>query len=193
MFLEMAVGNSDRLTALINDVLDIEKIEAGGMPVHLAPVPLKAFLKRCLSLNQGMSMRYEVKLELAGDVPEVSLMADDERFMQVMTNLISNAIKFSPKNDTVRIAVTMADIGVRIDVLDRGPGIPEEFRNRIFGKFAQADGSDTRKKGGTGLGLAISKALIEKMKGRIGFEPNPEGRGTSFFIELPVAADAARE
>jgi PAS domain S-box-containing protein len=191
MFLEMAVGNSDRLTALINDVLDIEKIEAGGMPLDIRPLGLRTFLERCVSLNRGMSTRYGVSLELAEVPPEVTVMADEERLMQVMTNLVSNAIKFSPKDDVVRIVVQGADTHVRIEVRDRGPGIPDEFRTRMFQKFAQADGSNTRKKGGTGLGLAISKTLTERMNGRIGFEPNPEGKGTVFFVEVPIAAVAA--
>ena len=139
-----------------------------------------------------MSTRYGVSLELADSADELTVMADEERLMQVMTNLVSNAIKFSPKDDAVRILVHGGDTHVRIEVRDHGPGIPEEFRSRMFQKFAQADGSDTRRKGGTGLGLAISKTLIEKMNGCIGFEPNPEGRGTVFSIEVPVAAVAAR-
>jgi len=110
-----------------------------------------------------------------------------------MTNLLSNAAKFSPPSGSVDVSVALRDGAVRVGVGDRGPGIPEAFRNRIFGRFAQADSADSRIKGGTGLGLAISKRLIEMMQGRVGFEDR-EGGGTTFFFELPVMqAGAAAE
>jgi signal transduction histidine kinase len=110
--------------------------------------------------------------------------ADRKRLLQVMTNLLSNAAKFSPPGEAVQ--VSMEDLGtrVRIGVHDHGPGIPENFRARIFGRFAQADSSATRQKGGTGLGLAICKRLVELMDGRIGFADR-DGGGTVFYFELP--------
>jgi signal transduction histidine kinase len=104
--------------------------------------------------------------------------------MQVMTNLLSNAAKFSPRGDTVVVAAERQGTQVRVSVTDRGPGIPEEFRHRVFQKFAQADSSTTRDKGGTGLGLSISKAIIERLGGRIGFTTGP-GSGTTFHFDLP--------
>jgi CheY-like chemotaxis protein len=118
--------------------------------------------------------------------------ADRKRLMQVMTNLLSNAAKFSPPYAAVDVNVSLRENIVRVEVSDRGPGIPEAFRAKIFGRFAQADSADSRIKGGTGLGLAISKRLIEMMQGRIGFEDRPGG-GTTFFFELPVLSTAEGE
>jgi signal transduction histidine kinase len=112
------------------------------------------------------------------------VLADRKRLLQVMTNLLSNAAKFSPERDAVEIRMTESRSYVRIEVQDRGPGIPEAFRARIFGRFAQADSTASRQKGGTGLGLAICKRLVEMMRGRIGFEDRAGG-GTTFWFELP--------
>jgi signal transduction histidine kinase len=113
-------------------------------------------------------------------------MVDEDRLHQVLTNLVSNAIKFTPEGEAVRVATTATPTGDwRIEVVDRGPGIPEDFRARIFQPFAQADGTDARRLGGTGLGLSIAKSLIERMGGRIGFE-SASGQGTRFFVDLPM-------
>jgi ActR/RegA family two-component response regulator len=127
---------------------------------------------------------------MSGEVPAVTVRADRKRLMQVMTNLLSNAAKFSPPNGTVEVSARRVDANVRVEVGDRGPGIPEKFRNRIFARFAQADSADSRIKGGTGLGLAISKRRVEMMQGRVGFEDRAGG-GTSFFFELPVMKTGA--
>jgi signal transduction histidine kinase len=119
-----------------------------------------------------------------GDMPERKVHADRKRLLQVMTNLLSNAAKFSPEGEVVEISTADAGPSVRVSVHDRGSGIPEAFRSRIFGRFTQADSTATRQKGGSGLGLAICKRLIELMHGRIGFEDRPGG-GTTFWFELP--------
>jgi signal transduction histidine kinase len=125
-----------------------------------------------------------VSFQAPADLPAREVMADRKRVLQVMTNLLSNAAKFSPEGGTVE--VTMEDHGpnVRVTIHDRGPGIPEAFRNRIFGRFAQADSTSVRQKSGTGLGLAICKRLVELMQGRVGFDDRPGG-GSSFWFELP--------
>jgi PAS domain S-box-containing protein len=190
---EIAERNGKRLLDLINEVLDIEKIESGRLSLEPEPLELGELLHESLRLNQGFADRFHVRLALEGSVPPVTVRADRKRLMQVMTNLLSNAAKFSPPSGSVDVSVVLKDGTVRVGVGDRGPGIPEAFRNRIFGRFAQADSADSRIKGGTGLGLAISKRLIEMMQGRVGFEDR-EGGGTSFYFELPVMqAGAAAE
>jgi signal transduction histidine kinase len=136
-----------------------------------------------LALNRGFADRYKVHLT-AGELPPVKVNADRKRLLQVMTNLISNAAKFSPEGATVPVTMEVVDGSVRVGVHDSGPGIPESFRNRIFNRFAQADMSYTRQKGGTGLGLAICKRLLEMMGGKIGFGDRAGG-GTTFWFELP--------
>ena len=194
---EIAERNGKRLLDLINEVLDIEKIESGRLSLEPEPLELAELLHESLRLNQGFADRFQVRLalaeELRGRVPPVTVRADRKRLMQVMTNLLSNAAKFSPPSGSVDVSVVLKDAMVRVGVGDRGPGIPGAFRNRIFGRFAQADSADSRIKGGTGLGLAISKRLIEMMQGRVGFEDR-EGGGTTFYFELPVMqAGAAAE
>ncbi len=186
---EIAEKNSKRLLDLINEVLDIEKIESGRMSLTPEPVALAELLREAVQLNQGFADRFSVKLALLDDVPPVAVRADRKRLMQVVTNLLSNAAKFSPPNGVVEVTVSRRGENVRVGVGDRGPGIPEAFRGRIFGRFAQAHSADARIKGGSGLGLAISKRLVEMMQGEIGFEDR-DGGGTMFFFELPVLAAA---
>ncbi|HEX8835010.1 MAG TPA: ATP-binding protein [Abditibacteriaceae bacterium] len=194
---EVAYNNSERLVRLINDILDIEKIEGGKVQFQMKPIPVLRFMRLVVESNLPYAVPMQVRFEL--DCPDNGLCvrADNDRLMQVMTNLLSNATKFSPTGGVVHIVVSStaatpdprrpkatSQSRVRIEVRDEGTGIPPEFRSRIFQKFAQADSSDTRRKGGTGLGLSISKALIEMMNGEIGFHSEP-GRGSTFYIELP--------
>jgi PAS domain S-box-containing protein len=180
----VAERNGQRLLDLINDILDIEKIESGKLTLVPELLTLDELVGESLVLNKGFAERFQVRYEPRGTLLPVQVRADRKRLLQVMTNLLSNAAKFSPAGEAVQ--VSMEDLGtrVRIGVHDHGPGIPENFRARIFGRFAQADSSATRQKGGTGLGLAICKRLIELMDGKIGFTDR-EGGGTVFFFELP--------
>jgi len=186
-FIEIAAQNSDRLAALINDVLDIEKIGAGQMTLDLRPTHLRAILERSVRMNKPYADIHDVKLNL---IPGADFMinADPDRLIQVLTNLISNAAKFSPVDSQVEISAIARDGKVRVNVRDHGPGVPENFRSQIFQRFERADNSNTRRKGGTGLGLAISKALIEHMNGSIDFE-SFQGQGSTFYFELPCIKD----
>ncbi len=186
----VAERNAQRLLDLINDLLDIDKIESGKFTLAPENVALSELVQESLILNKSFADRFRVSLEVRGDVPDVRLHVDRKRLMQVMTNLLSNAAKFSPEGSSIEVSTRRIDSMVRVEVSDRGPGIPEDFRARIFTRFAQADSTTTRHKGGTGLGLAICKRLIELMDGRIGFDDRPGG-GTTFHFELPVLADAA--
>lgn len=181
---EIAHKNSERLILLVNDLLDMEKIEAGKMELNPSPVKLMPLLQQALDGNQAYAEQYQVHYELAGDLPDVMVNVDANRMMQVLANLLSNAVKYSPAGGKVTVAVACVDQQVSVAVEDNGTGIPEEFRSRIFQKFAQADSSDTRKKGGTGLGLSITKAIVEHMGGRIWFDSQPNVR-TVFHVEFP--------
>lgn len=181
----IAKNNCERLIRLINDILDIEKIESGKMRLDLQPMALMPLLTQAIAANEGYGLASQVSLTLLCDEPGLQVRVEADRLTQVLTNLLSNALKFSPPGGNVEVQVTRAGLGVRIEVRDHGPGIPEEFRTRIFQKFSQADSSDTRQKGGTGLGLNISRALVERMGGSIGFQSRV-GEGTTFFFELPL-------
>ncbi|MFZ6656688.1 PAS domain S-box protein [Undibacterium sp. TJN19] len=187
--MDIANKNCLRLTFLINDLLDMEKLSAGKMVFHFQVCPLAELLTQAIEANQTFGAQRQVSLHLASDLPRLNVSVDTQRFMQVLSNLLSNAIKYSPENGIVEISAETGTENrhqrVRISVMDHGAGIPHEFRDRIFQKFAQADSSDTRLNGGTGLGLAITRELVERMHGEIGFDSVP-GQGAKFYIDLPV-------
>jgi len=187
--LEIAQSNCERLVLLINDILDIEKFSAGQMRFDLQTVALARVVAQAVQANEGYARKFGVRIEQAAVPPAWNISVDPERFIQVMTNLLSNAAKYSPPGGTIRVWCEHRGDVLRISVRDDGPGIPEEFRPRIFEKFSQADSSTTREKGGTGLGLHIAQRFIEHMRGRIGFDSVP-GSGSTFWVELPAAADS---
>ncbi|MGH8519590.1 MAG: sensor histidine kinase, partial [Panacagrimonas sp.] len=180
----VAERNGQRLLDLINDILDIEKIESGKLSLTPEVMRVDELVREALVLNKGFGDRFKVRFEAAGELSAREVDADRKRLLQVMTNLLSNAAKFSPEGGVVEVSTEDAGPSVRVAVHDRGSGIPEAFRARIFGRFTQADSTATRQKGGTGLGLAICKRLIELMDGRIGFDNRPDG-GATFWFELP--------
>ncbi len=154
------------------------------MSFNLKPIRLLNVINRAVILNRPYAQGRNVELRLESKETDALVFGDEDRLMQVLTNLMSNAVKVSPHGETVTIGVERRGSQLRTSIQDRGPGIPEDFRNRLFQKFAQADRRDdstTRK--GTGLGLAIAKALVEKMSGTIGFETET-GRGTTFYFDL---------
>lgn len=185
--LRIAADNTTRLIAMINDLLDIEKIESGRMEFHLEAVDLVKIVGTALEENRHYAVDSGVTFRLQGNPPTCPVLADPSRLTQVMANLLSNAAKFSPRDGTVEVAVEQRDSRARVSVRDHGPGVPEKFRSRIFQKFAQGDSSDTRKRGGTGLGLAIARQIVHTLGGTIGYQP-AEGGGTIFFFELPLKA-----
>ena len=180
----VAERNGQRLLDLINDILDIEKIESGKLTLVPEIIQVAELVRESIVLNKAFGERFKVRFEPRGELPGRQVNADRKRLLQVMTNLLSNAAKFSPEGEVVEVTTEEHGHTVRIGVHDRGPGIPENFRTRIFGRFTQADSTTARQKGGTGLGLAICKRLVEMMQGRIGFDDRPGG-GTIFWFELP--------
>lgn len=185
---QIARTNCERLVRLINDILDMEKLEAGSMAMNIRPVELGPFLEEAIRQNHPYAQTLSVDLHLEPFVHPASVYADYDRLMQVMTNLLSNAAKFSPAGQTVEVAVTALDRRWRVGVRDRGAGISEDFQNRVFGKFAQADSADTRLKGGTGLGLSIVREIVTRLGGAVSFESPPDG-GTIFYVDIPAAED----
>jgi len=183
--LKIATNNTERLLLLINDILDIQKIESGQMAFKFQKLEVMPFLKKALADNAAYGEQHGVMFRIVKRLENAYVYADKDRLMQVMANLLSNAAKFSPDNESVEINVAYHnDDSLRISVTDHGPGIPVEFQSKLFDKFTQSDSSDARQKGGTGLGLNISRAIIEKHGGRIDFISR-KNIGTTFFIELP--------
>jgi signal transduction histidine kinase/DNA-binding response OmpR family regulator len=186
--LNIANTNCLRLINLINDILDIEKIEAGKMTFNCSDEELIAVVKEAIAQNGQFAKKYEVSIEFESKIEQAKVKIDKERIIQVVTNLLSNAIKFSKAQSNVTVCVERLDNLAKVSVTNYGTEISEEFKNRIFQKFAQADSSDSRKKGGTGLGLSISKAIVEHLNGEIGFVS--QNNQTTFYFTLPEIKNA---
>ncbi len=187
--IEIAYSNCQRLVRMINDVLDLRKLEAGQMSFHYEDTDAVALLDKAIDVNRALADDNGVGIRLDAPPDAIYIHVDPDRFIQVITNLLSNAIKFSPAGEDVVVAIEKRGDHAHITVRDRGSGIPTEFKDRIFKAFAQADSNAIRKKGGTGLGLSIARQIAEYMDGRIGFDDAPGG-GTIFYVDL-VTTDAA--
>ena len=183
--LDVAQKNCARLTRLVDDILDLEKIIAGKMDYHLEAVEARSLLQDIIDRHVALAERFGIVFRTEFDVDGIFLNVDPSRFNQALVNLLSNASKFSPAGETVTISAKREGDSVRISVSDNGPGIPDSFREKVFERFARADGSTTQKVGGTGLGLNITKTLIEAFGGSISFDTE-EGVGTTFYLLLPI-------
>ena len=183
--LEIAHNNSQRLVRLINDILDIEKLESGRVVFDLRRIEVRSLVEKTMDSMRGLAEGHAVRVRLAESSAMADVRADMDRLAQVVTNLLSNAIKFSPPDNEVVVAIERDADLVRISVRDHGSGVPSDFRSRIFERFAQAEATNARRKGGTGLGLSIVKQIVERLGGEVGFV-DAQGGGTIFHFELPV-------
>jgi len=194
----IAHKNAERLVHLINDILDIEKMESGQMRFEPTLFDLGALVQNALSANAPYAHNLGVELENMGVPQRIEVRGDEARLGQVMANLLSNGAKFAPRGGRVRVQTSIVrtpdshERRVRVDVFDGGAGVPPEFEPRLFERFAQADSSATRASGGSGLGLSISRAIIEQHGGVLSYQPATPEREHSFWFELPLS-DAPNE
>lgn len=188
----VAHRNSNRLVALVNDILDINKLASNALTMDMQVHDLLGLITQSIENNMAYADDYDVSLEFSSSLKEAFAFVDAGRFLQVLANLISNAIKFSNKGSTVQIQLEKIDRQYKLQVTDSGIGIPDDFKTKIFQQFSQADNSNTRHNGGSGLGLYITKKLVEKMWGSIGFD-SIEGKGSTFWILLDVAGPETLE
>ena len=185
---QIACSNSERLNLLINDILDIQKMESGKMAFQFKRLDAASVVHRAVEENRSYAEKFGVVYRIMEPLPEgLMVLGDESRLCQVLANFLSNAAKFTELGDEVVIRLEYVESWVQFSVIDHGAGIGEAFYSQVFEKFAQADASDTRKKGGTGLGLSISKALVESHHGEIGFRSKP-GEETVFFFKLPAVS-----
>lgn len=175
----LAMRNCDRMVDLIKSYLDLANLEAGA-DLKESDLDVSEFIERVVELIQPLGLHAGITIAHE-PVAGLRVRGDEDRLAQVLTNLVSNAVKFSKPGGTVRVWAEPSGGRVRIGISDEGDGIPESFRAKIFGKFAQAEG---HARGGSGLGLAISKMIVEKHGGSIGFD-SEVGKGTTFYFDLP--------
>lgn len=183
--LDIGHKNSQRLSALINDLLDLQKLEAGQMSYHLGPVSLEEVIQDAVDAMEPYADDFDITLSILPNADEVIIHADNDRMHQVIDNLLSNAIKFSPKGQRVEIGFACHDDVGLLTVRDFGIGIPDDSRDIVFGQFRQIDSSDHRSFDGTGLGLSITEQIVTAMGGRIDYE-STLGEGTIFTVEIPL-------
>ncbi|MEM9511767.1 MAG: ATP-binding protein [Cyanobacteria bacterium P01_E01_bin.48] len=180
--LDIAVSNTERLTRLIDDVLDLERIESGRMPTHMRSCDAADTIAQAADAIQAAARERDITLSLT--LNAACMYADPDQILQTLTNLIGNAIKFSPRGSTVWVDASKREDDILFRVRDRGRGIPADKLESIFGRFQQVDASDSRAKGGTGLGLAICRQIVERHRGRIWVE-SELGRGSTFSFTIP--------
>jgi signal transduction histidine kinase len=183
--LTIAHTNSQRLVRLVNDILDIEKMDAGHTVFSFERVMIRSLVDQAIEGSRVLAGGQGVRIRLDDGRATDGVRADPDRLAQVVANLLSNAIKFSPADNEVVVAIERLGNIVRLSVRDHGPGIAADFKPHIFERFAQADATNARQKGGTGLGLSIVKQIVDRLGGKVGFD-DARGGGTVFHVDLPA-------
>ena len=183
--LTLAQENGARMIELLESCLDVERFEHEDVRLNLRPTSVSEVLRSAARLNQPFADGFDVRYVVDVPEPDLVVRADQERLLQVLTNTMSNAAKFSPGGADVHVGAAAVPAGVRISVRDEGPGIPDAFQERVFQKFARARTSELARNEGAGLGMAIAAQLMERMGGQIGFDTEV-GAGTTFWVELPT-------
>ncbi len=181
--LEVAMESTNRLVRLVNDILDIERMKSGKVKMNKEICDAENLLKKAANLMLSMAEKSHINLSINSQ--SITIYADSDRIIQTLTNLISNAIKFSPENSTIWLKVSQENEYILFQVKDEGRGIPADKIETIFGRFQQVDASDSRKQGGTGLGLAICQSIIQQHEGLIWAE-SILGKGSTFYFTLPL-------
>jgi len=185
--INIALESSDRLARLINEILDIERVESGTMSMNVSEQAAADLVHAAVQQVQMLAVEAGVTVTVT-NVDGV-VVADADRVIQTLLNLLGNAIKFSPPRTAVEVSTASRGSFVTFGITDHGRGIPEDKLDRIFARFEQVDSSDAREKGGSGLGLAISRSIVERLGGRIWAENNPGG-GATFQFTLPQAVES---
>lgn len=184
----LAYNNCERQIRLVNDLLDMEKISSGKMEFNKVKLKLDDVIKESLEINKDYGLKFNITYNFAESISPAWVSADKDKIIQVLTNLLSNAAKFSPEGSVVSVTLLQEADMYCVKVIDQGAGIPEESHHKIFKRFSQVDSSDTRKAGGTGLGLFISKSIIEEHGGEINFT-SEINKGATFYFSIHKAND----
>lgn len=186
--LKIASTNGERLVRLLNDILDLEKLNCGMMTFDLQPVDVRPMVEQEVGAIQSFAGPYGVRVRIEDDAEHATVRADPVRLAQAFSNLLSNAVKFSPRGAEVLVTIKNRGESVRISVRDHGPGVPAEFRDRLFQRFVQARDGASALRTGSGLGLSIVKQIVGKLHGSVSYEPAPDG-GSVFALTLPRCED----
>ena len=178
---------ADRLNRLVDDLQELSRVEAGAYEMDLHPVELSSLVKTVVKRLGGQFEEKDVSLivDLPSDLPQIQ--ADDDRIIQVLTNLVSNALRYTPEEGEVSLHASRSGNQIQVTVKDTGVGIPAEHLPHIFTRFYRVDKSRSRQAGGSGIGLTIAKHLVEAHGGRIWVESEGQGKGSKFTFTLPVA------
>jgi len=184
---EIALRNSERMGRLVNDILASRKLDSGRMEFHFEKLEMMPLVEQAIDSTVAYATKHQVRLELSERVPGAMVRVDPDRMIQVLTNVLSNAVRFSAADDVVIVNASRRDQILRVAVSDAGPGISEDFREHVFEAFARGEHEDWRHRSGTGLGMSISKGIIEELGGAISFETEL-GVGTTFLVDIPETA-----